>query len=861
MRRDESLGKLVNLLRVTLAQSLYWAIRLVVLGFLLNGCGGGNGNGTSPGPNYSLSGRVQKGPFGIGSEITVNSLDTSLSPTGSVYETQTSDALGDFSLSSKISTPLVEIVAQGFYFDEISGQLSAAQIELRTISDLTVNNLPTVNVLTTLQEQRLKTLVSMGNTVAAASSQSGNEVLALFGINAASVNSLSTFDSMRIDGSTDEDAVLLAVSVILSQMATDSAKANGTTESAELSNLVNTIAAGIASTGTFTSTTFVSAKNLANTEINAATVTANLQGYYANKGVSVTAPLFIEWVDQTNAGVLPQRLVPVTGAVFSAITTASPGQPTTSNVVTVAGAGTGVTVKVVASAGTTIIKNGVAVAGQLAVAQDGDTLALRVAPLGFNQTTTSTLSVGSTSVQWSVTSIPLGGAIGGVTGTGLVLQDNLGDTVTVASGSSTFGFSSMISNGQPYSISVISAPTSPLESCAVTNGAGTVGAMQAPITVTCSVASEIAIAANSASSNIYVYAVDPMTGALSPVPGSPFATGMTPKSVAVDGTGHYVLVANDGSSTISVYSVDGTSGSLTSVTGSPFSSGAGPTGVTVDAVNNVAYVSDTSTDTLAAYSIDPTNGTLTAIGGSPFATPEEPGYGGMLQDVGNLSPAIIDAANGFLYVSYRYYFPLSQSATGVLGYRINASGGGLSLLPSNPFATGGCYCMQPMAIAPNGRFLYQSTPYANYLQGYSIDASTGVLSALSNNVIAATGADSVAIDPTSSFLYVTDDTDIALLAYSIDPTSGALTPLVGSPYATGGAANCTSCGLGPTFVSIDSSGKYVYVQTELTLTSSIITAFSVNIANGSLTPVPGSPFKTGANPDGLVGIAFAPISQ
>jgi hypothetical protein len=95
---------------------------------------------------------VQKGPFAIGSEITVTAVDTTLSPTGTVYNTQTSDALGDFALSSKISTPQVEIVAQGFYFDELSDQLSASQIQLRGISELSVNNSPTVNALTTLQE-------------------------------------------------------------------------------------------------------------------------------------------------------------------------------------------------------------------------------------------------------------------------------------------------------------------------------------------------------------------------------------------------------------------------------------------------------------------------------------------------------------------------------------------------------------------------------------------------------------------------------------------------------------------------------------------------------------------------------------
>jgi hypothetical protein len=72
----------------------------------------------------------------------------------------------------KSPRPLSKSWRKVFTSMRLRGQLSAAQIELRAISDLSVNNLPTVNVLTTLQEQRLKTLVSMGSTVAAASSQS-----------------------------------------------------------------------------------------------------------------------------------------------------------------------------------------------------------------------------------------------------------------------------------------------------------------------------------------------------------------------------------------------------------------------------------------------------------------------------------------------------------------------------------------------------------------------------------------------------------------------------------------------------------------------------------------------------------------
>jgi hypothetical protein len=44
---------------------------------------------------------------------------------------------------SAIGTPQVEIIAQGFYFDELTAQLSTSQITLRAIADLSINSSPT----------------------------------------------------------------------------------------------------------------------------------------------------------------------------------------------------------------------------------------------------------------------------------------------------------------------------------------------------------------------------------------------------------------------------------------------------------------------------------------------------------------------------------------------------------------------------------------------------------------------------------------------------------------------------------------------------------------------------------------------
>lgn len=71
------------------------------------------------------------------------------------------------------------------------------------------------------------------------------------------------------------------------------------------------------------------------------------------------------------------------------------------------------------------------------------------------------------------------------------------------------------------------------------------------------------------------------SGIISPVTGSPFATGTQPYSIALAPSGAYVYVANRGDTTISGFTI-GTGNVLTAVAGSPFTSGNGPTAITID---------------------------------------------------------------------------------------------------------------------------------------------------------------------------------------------------------------------------------------------------------------------------------------
>ncbi len=61
--------------------------------------------------------------------------------------------------------------------------------------------------------------------------------------------------------------------------------------------------------------------------------------------------------------------------------------------------------------------------------------------------------------------------------------------------------------------------------------------------------------ANEGSNDISAFTVNTTTGALTAVPGSPFAAGTDPQAMAVS-IGRYLFVANAGSDNVSAYNID-----------------------------------------------------------------------------------------------------------------------------------------------------------------------------------------------------------------------------------------------------------------------------------------------------------------
>ena len=116
-------------------------------------------SGTSSSSAVTLSGKVQKGPYVQGTEITVRELDSTMTPTGNTFTGTIDDDTGNFRVKGTLTYKIVELSADGYYFNEVSGSLSSAKLTLSALSDLTDSSSVNVNLMTHLDKKRVEYLM------------------------------------------------------------------------------------------------------------------------------------------------------------------------------------------------------------------------------------------------------------------------------------------------------------------------------------------------------------------------------------------------------------------------------------------------------------------------------------------------------------------------------------------------------------------------------------------------------------------------------------------------------------------------------------------------------------------------------
>jgi 6-phosphogluconolactonase len=231
------------------------------------------------------------------------------------------------------------------------------------------------------------------------------------------------------------------------------------------------------------------------------------------------------------------------------------------------------------------------------------------------------------------------------------------------------------------------------------------------------------------STGVSAFTVNPTTGVLSSVAGSPFSDGSVLRESAIVPSGKflYALSNNTTLNTILVFTINSSSGALTPIPGSPFQLAINGIGysVVVHPSGKFLYVSFPQSEEIAAWSINASTGAITVVQGSPFPS------GAISGDAPN--SLFVTPSGGFLYA-------LSGGTT-VFGFSVDANSGALRAINGSPFTLSSA--TDYFAIDPSGQFLYAS--YANDVAGFDINASTGTLTAFIEPPVSAAGVTSLAV--------------------------------------------------------------------------------------------------------------------
>jgi hypothetical protein len=258
---------------------------IILAAFILFACEKKNTtDNQSPLVKEKISGVSQKGPFINGSSLTIFELDETFTQTGKSFNTQIKDNLGSFELNSiSLLTHYAKLRADGFYFNEISNFNSLASLTLYALSDLSDKSIVNINLMTNLEISRVEYLLNNGYTFAEAKNQAQQEILNIFSIKKTDIAESELLD---ITKSSDDDAILLAVSVIL----------QGFRSEADLTQLMGEINTDIRSDGilndSVTGSKLINEARLLNLE----QIRSNMTTKFQELGINVAIPDFEKYV-------------------------------------------------------------------------------------------------------------------------------------------------------------------------------------------------------------------------------------------------------------------------------------------------------------------------------------------------------------------------------------------------------------------------------------------------------------------------------------------------------------------------------------------------------------------------------------
>jgi 6-phosphogluconolactonase len=339
-----------------------------------------------------------------------------------------------------------------------------------------------------------------------------------------------------------------------------------------------------------------------------------------------------------------------------------------------------------------------------------------------------------------------------------------------------------------------------------------------------------------ASGSVLQLHINGATGAITMGAETPLTENTSPTGLALLPSKKFLYAINSRADTISIFNV-ASDGTLT-LSGTPGpAGGSSPNAAVIDPTGKYLLVTNNFTNNVSVFSIDANSGALTPVAGSPFPANTGP------------TEILITPSGKFVYVS--------NPAIGMItAFTFSTSDGTLTQLSSSPFSSlpGGGGGAFGLAVDSSEQFLYVTNPSASNpppnaatignISAFSIDSNTGALtSILGSPFTAATGIgpSAITVDPGGKFVYATTTgSSSSIWCFAITPTTGQLVAAAKSPF---------SLSAGGLFALFDSAGNYFYIGTQV---GKGIAGYTYNSSTGVPTAIAGSPFSTGTAPGKMV---------
>ncbi|HEQ3589973.1 MULTISPECIES: hypothetical protein [Vibrio harveyi group] len=286
----------MNLSKTLLATAL-------VVPFALTGCGGtSDGHNSGSGQQYQFSGAVQKGPLQPGSVVTINELNQDLQPTGRSYTTQIEDYEGNYSVKERFSTPYTELVAHGYYFNELTNHADE-QMSMSAFVDMNATTQVNFNVATAAMKQSVMAQVQTGTEFNEAVDKATSDLLKLYSYDPEQWSGHINFYNTNLSNSGDTSTLLLVISASTLTMATNN--------KLTLEEQIEKIDQVLLEPESVQFEEMKQALNTYNLALYKTDAYENTQKYFADNTLEFDIPHIDYFIDVDGDGVLPNKDLPV----------------------------------------------------------------------------------------------------------------------------------------------------------------------------------------------------------------------------------------------------------------------------------------------------------------------------------------------------------------------------------------------------------------------------------------------------------------------------------------------------------------------------------------------------------------------